>query len=134
MRAVLDTNVLISAYVFPGGPPEAVFRRVLEGQLEIATSRPLLAELERVLEHKFGWAPDRAAAAIVQILRVGTVVQPTESVAVVLADPADDRVLEAASTFGAQVIVTGDRHLLQLKSWRSIEMLSPAEFLARTVI
>jgi putative PIN family toxin of toxin-antitoxin system len=49
VRAVLDTNVLISAFVFPGGTPEAVYRLALEGQLEIGTSRSLLAEFGRVL-------------------------------------------------------------------------------------
>jgi predicted nucleic acid-binding protein len=53
VKAVLDTNVLISAYVFPGGTPEAVYRLALEGRIEIGTSRPPLAELGRVLGQKF---------------------------------------------------------------------------------
>ena len=45
MRIVADTNVLVSALIFPGGSPEAVYRLVLEGKIELITSRPLLAEL-----------------------------------------------------------------------------------------
>lgn len=130
MRAVLDTNVLISAYVFPGGPPEAVFRLAIERRLEIATSRPLLAEFGRVLETKFGWAPERVSDAVAQVVRVAIVVEPTEPLAVVAADPADDRVLEAALAFAAEVIVTGDRHLLALGEWRNIRILPPAQFLS----
>ena len=131
MKAVLDTNVLVSAYVFPGGTPEAVYRLALEGRLEIGTSRALLAELGRVLELKFGWDPARVEAVVAQVTRIATVVEPDETVRVVKADPADDRVLEAAVAFGARAIVSGDRHLLDLGAWREIELLSPAAFMAR---
>ena len=47
------------------------------------------------------------------------------------ADPADDRVLEAARAFDADVIVCGDRHLLDLGTWSEIEIISPAEFIVR---
>jgi len=131
MKAILDTNVLISAYVFPGGKPEAVYRLALEGRLEIGTSRTLLAEFGRVLGEKFGWMPDRAEAAVAQIARIAAVVEPVEAIRVVEADPADDRVLEAAHAFGADVIVSGDRHLLDLGAWSDIEIISPAEVLDR---
>ena len=131
MRAVLDTNVLISSYVFPGGKPEAVYRLALEGRLEIGTSRTLLAEFGRVLDRKFGWNPDRVEAALAQMTRIASVVEPSETVQVVRADPADDRVLEAARAYGADVIVSGDRHLLDLGAWNEIEIVSPAEFMAR---
>lgn len=131
MKAILDTNVLISAYVFPGGTPEAVYRLAIEGRLEIGTSRTLLAEFGRVLGQKFGWIPDRVEAAVAQVARIAAVVEPGEAVEVIGADPADDRVLEAARAFDADVIVSGDRHLLDLGAWGEIEIISPAEFIAR---
>lgn len=131
MRAILDTNVLISAYVFPGGTPEAVYRLALEGRLEIGTSPALLVEFGRVLGQKFGWMPERVEAAVGQLVRIAAVVDPTETIRVVLADPADDRVLEAAQMFGADVIISGDRHLLDLGDWNGIEVISPAELIAR---
>ena len=70
MKAVLDTNVLISAYVFPGGKPETVYRLALEGRLEIGTSLTLLAEFGRVLGQKFGWVPDQVEAAVAQVARI----------------------------------------------------------------
>jgi uncharacterized protein len=131
MRVVLDTNVLISAFVFPGGSPEAVYRLALEGRLEIGTSRTLLAEFGRVLGQKFDWMPDRVEAAVAQIVRIAAVVEPSEALRVVRADPADDRVLEAAHAFGADVIVSGGRHLLDVGTWSGIEIISPAELIAR---
>ncbi len=63
--------------------------------------------------------------------RIATVVEPSELVQVVKADPADDRVLEAARAFEADVIVSGDRHLLDLGAWGEIDIISPAEFIVR---
>jgi putative PIN family toxin of toxin-antitoxin system len=131
MKAILDTNVLISAYVFPGGKPEAVYRLALEGRLEIGTSLPLLAEFGRVLELKFGWMTDRVEAAVAQMTRIASVVEPVETIHVITGDPADDRVLEAARAFGADVIVSGDRHLLDLGTWSDIEIVPPAAFIDR---
>ncbi|HEU4354787.1 MAG TPA: putative toxin-antitoxin system toxin component, PIN family [Actinomycetota bacterium] len=131
MRAVLDTNILISAFVFPGGAPEMVYRGALEGRYELVTSPPLLAELGRVLGDKFGWEGSVAEVAVTQIARVGTVVRPRERLAVIADDPADDRVLEAAIEGGAEVIVSGDRHLLRLGEWGGVQVVRAAHFVHR---
>ena len=123
MRAVLDTNILISAFVFPGGAPEAVYRAALEGRFELVTSPPLLAELGRVLGAKLGWEGSMAEAAVAQVARIGTVVRPRRAVSVIEQDPADDRVLEAAAEGEADVIVSGDRHLLQLRRWQGVRIV-----------
>jgi len=129
LRAVLDTNVLISAFVFPGGAPEAVYRLGLEGQIELVTSRALLVEFGRVLGEKFDWDNARVEEAVAQVMRISTLVEEVEPVNEIVADPSDDRVLEAAVGGAADVIVSGDRHLLGLWSWRDIAILRPAEFL-----
>jgi putative PIN family toxin of toxin-antitoxin system len=132
VKVVLDTNVLVSALIFPGGPPETVYRSVIEGRVELVTSRPLLLEFGRVLATKFGWESERARQATRQLARLGRVVKPSESVREIAADPADDRVLEAALEGKASVIISGDRHLLRLRSWRGIRILSPSDFVAYT--
>ena len=129
MKAVLDTNILVSAYVFPGGAPDKVFSLALEERFALITSRPLLLEFCRVLETKFAWAPDRAEAAVGQIVRTGDVVDPQESIEDIQVDPADNRVLEAAAAGDADAIVTGDQHLLKLETWRGIPILDPRTFL-----
>ena len=130
MRIVADTNVLVSALIFPGGPPEGVYRLVLEERLGLVTSRSLLAELGRVLTEKFGWQPERAEEAVEQLVRLAEIVEPHERLAVIAGDPADDRVLEAAAEGGVDIIVSGDSHLLELEGWRGISIQSPAQFLA----
>ncbi len=129
MRVVLDTNVLVSALIFPGGTPELAYRLVLEERIQLVTSRTLLAELGSVLEAKFGWDPARVEQAVGQLARVGFVVEPTTTVTEIVADDADNRVLEAAVAGNAATIVSGDRHLLTLGEWREIQIQTPADFL-----
>jgi uncharacterized protein len=130
VKVVVDTNVLVSALVFPGGVPEQVYRLGIEGRITLVTSPPLLAELGRVLTDKFGWQDDYVGAAVAQLVRIGGIVEPVEGISVIADDPDDDRVLEAAQAAGAAVIVSGDRHLLNLGRWGEVAILSPAAFLA----
>jgi len=130
LRVVLDTNILISAFVFPGGTPETLFRAVLEGRIGLITSPALLAEFGRVLGAKFGWDPERAREAVALVARSAAIVRPTNTLHVVHDDPDDDRVLEAAMAGEAEAIVSGDRHLLRIRSWEGIEILRPAALLA----
>lgn len=129
LRAVLDTNFLISALVFPEGTPEAVYRLAIERRIELVTSPSLLAELGRVLAERLGWDPSMAELAVAQVARIGTVVRPVREIHVVKGDPADDRVLEAADEAGADVVVSGDRHLLRLQEWQGIRIVRAAELL-----
>jgi uncharacterized protein len=130
LKAVVDTNVLISAFVFPGGSPEAVYRLALVGSFDLVTSPPLLLELGRILQQKFEWEPTIAEDAVMQVVRIGTIVEPATSVSDIEDDPADNRVLEAAAECNADAIVSGDRHLLDLGTWRGIPILPPALFIA----
>jgi len=130
LKAVVDTNVLISAFVFPGGSPEAVYRLALVGSFDLVTSPPPLLELGRILQQKFEWEPPMAEDAVRQLARIGTIVEPATSVSDIEDDPADNRVLEAAAESNADAIVSGDRHLLDLGTWRGIRILPPALFIA----
>ena len=126
MRVVLDTNVLISAFVFPGGAPEHVYRRALEGRITLVTSRPLLSELGRILAGMFDWEPTHAEEVVAQLVRIPMVVDPIGEITDITDDPPDNRVLEAASEGKAEAIVSGDRHLLTLENWRGVRVMAPA--------
>jgi predicted nucleic acid-binding protein len=91
----------------------------------------LLAELGRVVTEKFGWEPERAEEAVAQLTRLAEVVDPRKRITEIEADPADNRVLEAAAEGRAEAIVSGDRHLLALKAWRGIAIESLASFIER---
>jgi putative PIN family toxin of toxin-antitoxin system len=124
-RVVLDTNVYISAYGF-GGLPARLMRPAIMGGFELVTSPALLAEVARVLADKLEFDSERVEAAVMQIARIAAVVRPTQRLSVV-ADEPDNRVLECAVCGGADTIVSGDRHLLELGEYAGIRIVSVAQ-------
>lgn len=128
MRIVADTNVIISALVF-GGVPRQVLDLGAQGAISFYFSGPIQDEAERILESKFGWGHDEILDCRRSFWRWGTRVSPEVSLTVVADDPDDDRILECAVAARAAAIVSGDRHLLQLGSFRSMPIQSPREFL-----
>ena len=128
IRAVLDTNTIVSGLGW-GGPPGAVVDAALAGHFEIVTSPALLDELRRVLGYPKLQAVIGDADELVKFLALAAVVvTPTETVAV-SRDPDDDRLIEAALAANADVIVTGDQDLLTLERVDQIKILTPREFL-----
>jgi uncharacterized protein len=128
-RVVLDTNVIVSGIGW-GGAPAAILDAVGDGQLVLVTSEPLLAELRRVLEYPKLAKVIQAGAQLADLVAAsGVVVAPTRTLTVV-SDDDDNRVLEAAIEGAADYIVSGDTDLLDLGSFRSIPILTPADFAA----
>ena len=128
-RVVVDTNVLVSAILF-GGPPGVVLRLAAAGGMLSLTSAVLLTELHGVLLSKFHLSPDIAELIVNEWKAAGEVVEPAVEVSVITEDPSDNRVLECALSAHADVIISGDKHLLTLKSFHGIPILSPQAFLA----
>jgi uncharacterized protein len=134
MKAVLDTNVLVSAALVPGGNPHQILESSKQGGFELVTSEILLDELESVLARRhiidrLGWSDAGPSEFVDGIRESSSVVEPTNEIERA-ADPDDNRVLEAAVEGEVDYIVTGDRHLLELKRHDSIEIVTPADFLA----
>lgn len=129
MRVICDTNVIVSGVLF-GGHCRAILRLVSEGRLEGFTSTALLIELEGVLlRPKFGLTVREVAAVVDLVRQTFVLVLPTESVVVVTDDPDDDAVLEAAVAANAQVVVSGDKHLLDLETFRGSRIITPASLI-----
>lgn len=130
LRVVLDTNVLVSGLLFQG-PPHHILHHVLAGAIQLLTSADLIAELDRVLEIKFPHARLAAKDSLEALREVALFVKPTERIAAIPKDPDDNIVLECAVAAGADAIVSGDRHLLALNTFRGILILTPHAFLDR---
>jgi uncharacterized protein len=132
MRVVPDTNVLVSAIVL-GGPPARLVELAAEGHMQLVLSPPLLEELRNVLCRKFGLSDAAAYQAETILRRISVVIEPQREVAITSEDPEDNRVLEAACEGEAEIIVSGDRHLLNLEMFGTIPVMSPRELLNRIV-
>jgi uncharacterized protein len=128
VRVVFDTNILVSALVFPGGRGDAALQRIIEEQDELVLSKPILDELLGILARKFSRDAEELARVAVLLSEVATIVSPRRRLRVVKDEP-DNRVLECALTGRAQAIVTGDRALLALRNFRGVRLLSLRDYL-----
>ena len=125
---VLDSNVYISAFLF-GGHPRTIIERIVNSQITGAVSMAILDEVREVLRRpKFGLTDEGIMVLIAEIQDACIIVTPTETVCAVANDPDDDRVLECALAAKAEVIITGDAHLLALEQWCGISICSPSIF------
>ncbi|MES1256432.1 MAG: putative toxin-antitoxin system toxin component, PIN family [Acidobacteriota bacterium] len=131
MKVVADTNVLVSALVF-GGKPQAILDLAHDGGVELFISNEILAETTRILRDKFHRIPAQLALDVMALEAVMVRVQPLEKIDAVPGDPTDNRILECAVAAGADVIVSGDAHLLRLGEFRGIKIQRPADFLTES--
>jgi putative PIN family toxin of toxin-antitoxin system len=135
MRVVLDTNTVVSA-LFWSGSPRRLLDLVYSGRITAFTSDELILELEDVLRRgkfvsRLASEGTTARTASLQYTALATLIQPPKFVAPICEDPDDDAVLECALSAAAEAIVSGDRHLLKLGSFRGIEIMPAGELLRR---
>lgn len=128
MRVVFDTNIFISAFITRGGRAEKALLRAVNREVTLFTSIPILTETAGKLRGKFKWDDEHITAAVRHAAAVATVVKPAVKLAV-LADEPDNRILECALEAKAGVIVTGDRHLLDLGEYEGVKIVTLAMFL-----
>ncbi len=127
VTVVLDSNVYLSAILF-GGVPRVIVQLGTSGLVQISGSLAIRAEVEEVLVRKFGWSKSVASAMLQDVWRHVVEVDPQISLRD-CRDPDDNRVLECAVAARAEIIVTGDRHLLELDPYRGMRVLTPRQFL-----
>jgi uncharacterized protein len=128
MKVVFDTNILVSALVFPGGRADIALRRIIEERDRLLLSKPILDELLGILARKFSRDSEELAHVAVFLSDLSIVVKPRRKLAV-LADEPDNRILECAVTGGGDAIVTGDKAFLELKTFRKVKMLNLRTYL-----
>jgi putative PIN family toxin of toxin-antitoxin system len=131
LRVVLDSNVIISGFLF-GGPPARLLEFAFGDSVQAYMSMPILDEIRDVLQRpKFGLSPDQALALIEELHDICEVVTPGRRVNAITADPDDNMILECAQAANAKLIISGDSHLLDLGRWKGIDILSPADAIKR---
>ncbi len=130
-KVLLDTNIIISALGWAGKPRE-IFQKCLSGELELITSLQQLDELMRVMDYpKFNFSEEQKLTILGIITAIATIVEITGQMKMVKEDPDDDAILETAMVGEVSYIISGDPHLLNLKAFIGIKMMTASEFLER---
>ncbi|OGM03202.1 putative toxin-antitoxin system toxin component, PIN family [Candidatus Woesearchaeota archaeon RBG_13_36_6] len=128
-KIVLDTNIIISVFGW-SGKPRKIFELVLDNQIGLITSPQLILKLKRVSEYpKFSFSSQLKRRITDLILEISTIVTTETQINIIKDDSSDNRLLEAALYGDADFIITGDKHLLNLKEYNGIKILTAAGFL-----
>jgi len=135
VRVVLDTNVVIAGLLWRGKPYE-LLGHAIDGKMQCFASAPLIEELERVLGYdrlakRIASLNTTIAALVADYLELVELVIVADIAPAVSADPDDDALLATALAADAEMIVSGDVHLLNLKHYQVIPIVTAAECLRR---
>ena len=128
MKAVFDTNIFVSALALPGGQAEHAINLVMDRRVNLLVSKDIIHEVLGVLAQKFSKDSEELSRVAVFLSELGELIVPLKKLAV-LDDEPDNRILECAVTGRADVIVTGDKAMLNIKNYLGIRILSLRHFL-----
>jgi putative PIN family toxin of toxin-antitoxin system len=127
-RIVLDTNIFVSMVM--GGQVGKINDEWRAGKFILVVSEDIVSEYLDVLQRPKLHLKSRTIAAIInRVYRKAEFVTPQEKIVVILADTSDNKFLEAAITGKTDCIVSGDKHLLDLKEYRSIPIINARAFI-----
>lgn len=134
MKAVLDTNVLLSGLMYPSSVPGRIVAAWIDGRLDLVMSYTQLAEISRTLAYPrirkiTRWDAAKIEAFLRQLLLRCELVETQDTQVSVIADPTDTPILASLIVSKAEALVTGDNHLLALRDRYPI--VTPAEFVSR---
>ena len=134
IKVVLDTNVVVSAYLVPTGKPAEILSLARKGKLHIFLSQEILDEVKQTLLspklrkiHKN--TTEQISLFVRAFSKVATVTPGTKLVDFIKDDPDDNKILACALEGRVDYIVSGDHHLTDLKSFQSISIVNPHMFL-----
>jgi putative PIN family toxin of toxin-antitoxin system len=128
VRVVFDTNIFISALLIPGSLPEKAILKIVEEKDSPLISTDIIKQVLSVLSSKFGRDREGLSHVAVTLSELAELVKPARRVKI-LKDEPDNRILECAIYGGADLLVTGDKEILQLQEYKGVKIISPKEYL-----
>ena len=128
MKVVLDTNVFISG-IFWKGSSSKVITNWRNGKFTLVTSLEAVSEIIKVLkDFKIRLPDDMIKEWAGLIVRNSVIVEPKERIEIVKDDPKDNIFIETAVAGNADYLISQDNHLLKLKKFKGIKIITPEEF------
>ncbi len=128
MRIVLDTNVLVSGFLSPHGPPGAILRSVLAGSITVCFDERILAEYREVPTRGSLALDGERVDAVLEFIEANGESVLAEALGLALPDAADTMFVEVASAAGADCVVTGNRKHFPAEQVGDVRVLVPREF------
>jgi putative PIN family toxin of toxin-antitoxin system len=128
VRVVFDTNIFISAFVMPGSLAEKAILKIIEEEDVLLISKDIIGEVLSVLSRKFGRDREGLSHVAVTLSDLAELVKPARRVAVFKDEP-DNRILECALSGKADLVVTGDKKILELREYKGVEIVSLRAYL-----
>jgi putative PIN family toxin of toxin-antitoxin system len=128
VRVVFDTNIFISAFVMPGSLAEKAILKIIEEEDVLLISKDIIDEILSVLSTKFGRDREGLSHVAVTLSDLAELVKPARRVTVFKDEP-DNRILECALSGEADLLVTGDKKMLQLREYKGVEIVSLRAYL-----
>lgn len=129
MRVVVDTNVVVSG-VFFGGMPSRVLKAWRDGKFDLVVSPEISDEYRRVGEKLAArFAGVSLAPFLALLVMTAEIIEPPELPEQVSRDRDDDKFIACAVAGGCQIIISGDRDLLEISGYQGVKVVAPREFL-----
>ena len=130
LKAVYDTNIIISAALSPSGIPSSLLALAVDGTVQLYVLPVILEEYSEVLRRpKFGFSEPAITGLMRSITEAAVLVHPTRTLSV-CPDESDNRFLECAQAAGAGYVVTGNKRHFPFLEFEGTKIVSPAEFAA----
>ena len=137
IKIVLDTNVLVSAVISPHGKPAQILNMVRTGDLKLIISSEIINEIKEVFlypqikkRNPFLQTPQQIENFLGDLLKFAEVT-PGKCKVNAVSDVSDNKFLECALEGEANFIISGDKHLKELRVYQGIEIVDPDEFLQK---
>lgn len=129
VKVVFDANIYLSAIIFGGNPRQCLELAKLK-KIELFASFAILLEVARNLQNKFDWSEEEVEEVIKGVGEFATLVYPQVVISIIQAHFQDNKILETAQEAKVEYIISGDKkHLLSLRKYKNIKIISAKEFL-----
>jgi putative PIN family toxin of toxin-antitoxin system len=129
LRVVLDTNVFISSFF--GGPPKEIINLWKNGHICLCLSQDIVEEYLKIL-YRLGLKDKKELQELTWLFAQGRNVlftTKTPKINIIENDPEDNKFLECALALESKIVISGDKHLKEIKKYLDIQIMSPRKFL-----
>ena len=128
MKVTVDSNFLISATQWDYSVAHKLLKKFILLDVEIFTTQDILDETAEVLERDFEYSKNEAKNIIEKILLFAKQIKPKQKIDVIKDDPDDNKIIACAIESSSEYVITYDKHLLKLKEYKGIKIITPEEF------